>query len=1779
MIPGDMFDCVIKWYANESNDMVLGRRTEGKRPAGSISNIRGIAASLLAVAAAMLSMQSAIAASPWSAQSAWSPPDSGAAAIADTNGDGVVDVVLFGHNSTSTPFTAYENTGSPASPVWTAAAAGWSTITLCDTSGTYAPALADLNGDSVVDLVLGTKSNVCLYKNTGTNQAPVWTRADGTGAAGHTAAGDDWEGGLSTIIGSLTSYFTPAVGDLDGDGKLDMVMGYSRSSLIFISNSGTGTVPSWTETATNFNPPEVRSPALADLDGDGVPDLVIKGIDSGYIYVYHNTGTATTSQWTYAPNWSLFPNGAGGLATSASVGTAVGDFNGDGRADLIASDANGTTVYLQSSSGMGGTGSTSGPGAVTGLVNDTFDSFSCTGSWQPDPSGPNSSYSRDCGNGWTAYAEDAANTVLASPASGPIGDQNTVTLDNTVNGPSAASSTPLGSALLNTAPGDAPRGVIWLVKTFPVKPGEAIPVLTADLRTKYTGDPEYYGLIVFDGVVTAPYGVSSLGIPQRSDVLAYASFSSNTNSNSSCGGVAVGDWCPWETADIGGTQRVEPTKSHITVAFRMADTSTTAAPSVEVDNLSVSNVTSEASSSVPVNDIAQLWSTGYLAGGTDNMSSAADIVTDGSGNTYVTGTFNSGTNYDIVTIKYDDTGTAVAPWPVTYNNSAYDNDDQAVAMVIDGAGNIDVIGRSYNGSDNDYVVIKYDPSGNPLWTQTYDNAGNDDVPTALAVDASGDVFVTGRSCDVHGTCDYATMAFAAAGGTLWSSGKLFDAGGDDEAVDIKLDTSSNVYVTGRSLGSSDDIVTVKYTNAGTKLWESRFDSGTNDRATALAVDGSGNSYITGYSYNSSGGSPGIVVLKYGPGGGVPLWEKSYGGGTIQAIPSAMAIDSSGSVYITGKVGQVSDYDMVTLKYLTDGTLAWVQSYGNSGFNDWGTDLALDAGGTLYVFGAVTLNTANTDLVTVKYDSSSGVAGGAITYDGAGVTDTPAGLALGVDSQGDTTVHVVGTSADGGTGLNHMQTVRYEKALPDLTVTQLTTPALAPIGGSIDVSYTVLNVSDLANKIYVQTPPSTVAFYLAPASTPGDLSVQLGTFAVPELVPGEVDVQSIPLTIPPSTTPGSYVLVGLADSDGVVTEADEGNNQFTSASFNVGSPDLTVSDVTPATQSMSRGNSYTVSTTARNNSSYDTPAGTSFRVGIYLSTDNTITTADTLIGSRTISSGIVGGGTDTADTTVTIPTSISAGSYFLGAIVDDQDTVLETDETNNSAYYHAPGNSVLVDTDTDFNPGLSVSGTTGIVVIGTGTGAILNLDKDTSPNALAWDKPSPNWTAPSPPSSIQLAAFAFGQLDNDGTVDMIAGVGNNSASRVYGYTNSSTTTPTWSYVSGGSWDLTSPCGSDFGAYPALVDLDGDGLQDLVIGTRYHMCVYKNTGTASAPVWSRADGSVSGIGDWESGLPSSTGTNFAFFTPALADLDGDGYPDMMVGAKFSGDVDGYKFSGIDNNPGSPTYQQCLSATCWTLQSGWSVTGFAGRYRHPTLADLNGDGKVDMLVGTNLAGLNAFENVCTTCSNGPSWTAGPGSWSGASAGPGTDGIPTLQDLTGDGKVDLVVGVDTSSTSASAHYKPYVIVPPYLSSGTYYSAVLDAGTHGGFTTMQYSATIPSNTTLEIDVRAGDTTTAGDSTWTTWATNLSPGDDISSLGTRRYVQYRVIMQTTVDANGLVTPDVDSIEALTDPYTGASQTVSVLAGGGSGGGELSAVDLLALGLFLVYGRRRLGRRAATRFTK
>ena len=141
-------------------------------------------------------------------------------------------------------------------------------------------------------------------------------------------------------------------------------------------------------------------------------------------------------------------------------------------------------------------------------------------------------------------------------------------------------------------------------------------------------------------------------------------------------------------------------------------------------------------------------------------------------------------------------------------------------------GNAVVTGTSMDTNTfKHWVTVAYSNSGAPLWTNRYHGPGEffDDQPNAVAVDAQGNAFVAGVSFGMAGDQDYVLIKYSSAGVGLWTNRYNGPGNGNDGATAVAVDGSGNVIVTGLSIGLSGlssyfDYATSKYSNAGVPLW-------------------------------------------------------------------------------------------------------------------------------------------------------------------------------------------------------------------------------------------------------------------------------------------------------------------------------------------------------------------------------------------------------------------------------------------------------------------------------------------------------------------------------------------------------------------------------------------------------------------------------------------------------------------------------------------------------------------------------------------------------------------------------------------------------------------------------------------------------------------------------------------------------------------------------------------------------------------------------------------------
>lgn len=330
------------------------------------------------------------------------------------------------------------------------------------------------------------------------------------------------------------------------------------------------------------------------------------------------------------------------------------------------------------------------------------------------------------------------------------------------------------------------------------------------------------------------------------------------------------------------------------------------------------------------------------------------VKSDDSGYVYVTGvSIQAATGRDYIKIKYTLSGDTV--W-VRLFNGPENGFDVAWDLAVDASGNVYVTGTSVMGT------MKYDKNGNEIWFRRF---GQFSAGYRIDIDNSGFIYVAGESYN-----DYATVKYDSDGNKIWAQTYNGPASLQDRISNMVIDNNDDVIVTGRSRGVNTDydIATIKYSGStGDTLWLRRYNGPSPnqpyDRGDAITVDDSNNVYVTGWSDGITGSAQ-CIVIKYSPDGEL-LWERRFPPGGGYGIAGYDIInDPSGYIYAAARSHGNEDR---LLKYDYEGNLIWTAQYPAAHlFATNPPRLALDK------FGNVYLLSTNADTyayyVVLKYDS-------------------------------------------------------------------------------------------------------------------------------------------------------------------------------------------------------------------------------------------------------------------------------------------------------------------------------------------------------------------------------------------------------------------------------------------------------------------------------------------------------------------------------------------------------------------------------------------------------------------------------------------------------------------------------------------------------------------------------------------------------------------------------------------------------------------------------------------
>lgn len=430
----------------------------------------------------------------------------------------------------------------------------------------------------------------------------------------------------------------------------------------------------------------------------------------------------------------------------------------------------------------------------------------------------------------------------------------------------------------------------------------------------------------------------------------------------------------------------------------------------------------------------------YLGG--VGFDSGKAIAVDSAGNAYITGQASSldfptipqfenafGGSNNIFVVKLNPSGTSLVYSTIIGgiggqggNGIAVDAAGNAYVTGVTNSANFPIVGgfqakpsqaTNLNGTTsvfNQAFVLKLNPAGTALVYSSYLGGSGNDLGRGIAVDSSGNAYVTGNAFSFDfprmnpiqaakgdispGIADAFVAKVNAAGNALVYSTYLGGAA-DDQGAAIAVDGAGNAYVTGQTIspnfptvkplqGSRGgnpnaafyDAFVAKINPAGTALVYSTYLGGSNtDAGNGIAVDGSGSAYVAGFTFSrdfpvvppqSVGGT--AFVAKLSGDGSTLVYSRSFGG-SGNDVATAVAVDAAGNSYVTGSttstnfpsiaapeplaglisaVGFFSQTAFVTKIDASGTNLLYSTALG--GGSDAGAGIAVDSAGSAYVTG-------------------------------------------------------------------------------------------------------------------------------------------------------------------------------------------------------------------------------------------------------------------------------------------------------------------------------------------------------------------------------------------------------------------------------------------------------------------------------------------------------------------------------------------------------------------------------------------------------------------------------------------------------------------------------------------------------------------------------------------------------------------------------------------------------------------------------------------------------------
>lgn len=250
-------------------------------------------------------------------ESYWNSPS-----LVDINGDNKFDLI---YGTDDGPISYYENAGTASVPEWQENTDLFGGV--IDVGGASNPCFYDYDKDGDLDMFTGsTMGDIKYFRNTGTPSAPAW---------------EEHSGAFTSLKHSI--YSAVAIGDVNGDGLADAIVGDLNGKLFYHKNLGLGFA--LMNDLQNIALGDWSAPRLVDFDEDGDLDIVA-GNEDGVVNYIENQGTAQS------PSWVLIPGYFVGMNPGSNCVPAIVDLDFDGDLDILLGNLWSELSYYENQSGQ-----------------------------------------------------------------------------------------------------------------------------------------------------------------------------------------------------------------------------------------------------------------------------------------------------------------------------------------------------------------------------------------------------------------------------------------------------------------------------------------------------------------------------------------------------------------------------------------------------------------------------------------------------------------------------------------------------------------------------------------------------------------------------------------------------------------------------------------------------------------------------------------------------------------------------------------------------------------------------------------------------------------------------------------------------------------------------------------------------------------------------------------------------------------------------------------------------------------------------------------------------------------------------------------------------------------------------------------------------------------------------------------------------------------------------------------------------------------------------------